>query len=158
MRREYDEAIAAARHAIARQASDADAHSRLAFFLGFTGDSQGCVDEIEIARRLNPLFVNGPYLNLKHISLSVNGRYQESLDAFEENVRIGGPIGPPALAFAIASCRGLGRHEDEARYLAQLKSAFPAFRLHGWNQPAIIREPEARDRVTELMLLAGIPD
>jgi len=158
MRREYDQAIAAGRQAIVRQPSDADAHSRLAWMLGLTGDWRGCVDEIDTARRLNPLFVNGPYLNIKHLSLSVNGRYQESIDAFEENVRIGGPVGAPALAFAIASYRGLGRHEDVARNLAQLKSGFPAFRLHGWNLPTVIRHPEARERVTELMLLAGIPD
>jgi len=158
MRQEYDEAIAAGRQAIARQPSDADAHSRLAWILGSTGDLEDCIDEIETARRLNPLFVNGPYLNIKHLSLAVNGRYQESIDAFEENVRIGGPIGPPALAFAIASYCALERHEHVVRNLDQLGSTFPDFRLQGWNYPTVIRDPVARDRMSELMLQAGIPD
>ena len=158
MRREYDEATAASRQAIVRQPSDADAHSRLAWILGCMGDWRGCVDEIDTARRLNPLFVNGPYLNIKHLSLAVNGRYQDAIDAFEENVRIGGPVGPPALALAIAAYRALDRHQDAARYLAQLKSAFPAFRLRGWNYLTVIRDPAARDRVTELMIHAGVLD
>jgi len=156
MRRQYDEAIAAGRQAIARQPSDADAHSRLAWILGFAGDLEACIDEIEIARRLNPLFVNGPYLNIKHMSLSVNGMYQESIDTFEENVRLQGPVGPPALAFAIASYFALERYGDAERYLARLKSDFPAFRLRGWNYLAVIRDPAGCDRITELMLHAGI--
>jgi TolB-like protein/class 3 adenylate cyclase len=158
MRRQYDEAIAAGRQAITRQPSDADAHSRLAWILGFAGDLEACIDEIEIARRLNPLFVNGPYLNIKHMSLSVNGRYQESIDTFEENVRVQGPVGPPALAFAIASYFALERYGDAERYLARLQSDFPAFRLRGWNYLAVIRDPAVCDRITELMLHAGITD
>jgi TolB-like protein len=158
MREHYDEAIVAGRQGVERQPGDADAHSRLAWILGATGDLDGCIDAIDTARRLNPLFINGPYMNIRHMSLAVNGRYRESIETFEQNVGIGGPVGPPAIAFAIASCQALQRHQDAARYLAQLNSAFPDFHLRGWNYPTVIRDPKARERVIGLMREAGIRD
>jgi hypothetical protein len=47
---------------------------------------------------------------------------------------------------------------ERMRAVFRRLSDFITFRLHGWNLPTVIRHPEARERVTQLMLLAGIPD
>ena len=150
------EAMDAGRDAVTRQPSDADAHSRLAWCLGFAADWQGSNDAIEIARRLNPVFVNGPYLNIKHLSAAVCGEYEQSIRAFEENARAGGPVGPPALAFAVASCMGLGQTNDAIDYANQLNTTFPGFRLEGWNYINIILDEDVRRQLIELMVQGGV--
>ena len=157
MRKEHDAAVKAGQLAVDRQPSDAEAYSRLAVFHGFNGDWQQAADACDVARRLNPLFVNGPYLNIKHMSLAVCGRYSASIEAFEENLQAGGPVGPPALVFAAASYHALGRAEDAERCRSQLEAGFPAFRLRGWNYTKLIRNEFNRDQVIAHMQAAGIP-
>jgi hypothetical protein len=40
---------------------------------------------------------------------------------------------------------------------AMLSERFPKFRLPGWNSQKLIREPGVSERLTDLMLAAGVP-
>ena len=64
-RRQYADAIIAAREAITRQPNDADAHVYLGLILGLDGQYTAAIDAINQAIRLNQLFFNGPYLNVR---------------------------------------------------------------------------------------------
>ena len=53
---------------------------------------------------------------------------------------------------------GLGSLERAAKYVERLKAGFPNFTLATWNMPRLIRDPETRERVLQLMVEAGIPE
>jgi tetratricopeptide (TPR) repeat protein len=126
--------------------------------LGLAGAADDGIASIEYALRLNPQFVNGPYLNLLGFTQLLADRYDAALSSFERNLARRGPYGPPAQCWRAAALWALGRH-DEARAVAgELKRSEPAFRFSGWNLLAVIRHPEVRERVCALMRDAGIPE
>lgn len=154
----YEEAIAAADEAVARQPSDADAHAYRGMILALSGEPGLAIEPVETALRLNPQFVNGPYLNLRCVIMLIERDYEGALRSFEENVARHGPVGPPALAWAAAAYKALGRRDDAIRMSAQLSSLFPAFRLKGWNFFKLIRGRETREWMHGLMREAGVPE
>jgi TolB-like protein/Tfp pilus assembly protein PilF len=154
----YEEAVAAADEAIARQPNDADGHAFRGLILAFSGHPELGIEPIERAIRLNPQFINGPYLNMRaNISLIAQD-YDGAVQSFEENIARHGPVGPPALAWAAAAYWALGRPEDAARAAAQLAARFPAFRLENWNFFKLLRRPEDCRRIHDLMRAAGVPE
>jgi len=154
----HDAAVAALREAIAQQPNDADAHTYLGLGLGLAGAADEGITSIEYALRLNPQFVNGPYLNLLGFMQLLAGRYDAAVASFERNLARRGPYGPPAQCWRAAALSALGRH-DEARGVAdELKRGAPAYRFSSWNLLTIIRRPEVRERVFALMRDAGIPE
>jgi hypothetical protein len=84
--------------------------------------------------------------------------YDGTIRSYEENVGRGGPVGPPALAWAAAAYWTLGRREDAERTAVQLTTRFPAFRLGTWNFFKLLKLPEDRQRLHDLMRAAGIPE
>ena len=156
-RGEHEQAMAAGRTAIECQPNDADAHAWLAFILGLAGDSLEGITTIDQAIRLNPLFVNGPYLNMRTMIQVIGARYQDAIESHEQNIRRGGPIGPPVLAFAAAALGAIGRTEDARSKTAQLMERVPDFRLSGWNLLALFRHADERKRVEDHMVASGVP-
>lgn len=153
----HEEAIAAVDEAVARQPNDADAHAYRGLILTFAGHPELGVEPVERALRLNPQFVNGPYLNLRGYIMTMAQDYDGAVWSFEQNIARHGPVGPPALAWAAAAYWGLGKPDDAARAAEQLATRFPAFRLENWNFLKLIRLPEDRRRIYDLMRAAGLP-
>ena len=152
----HDAALAALREAVAQQPNDADAHAFLGMVLGLAGMSAEGIASIEYAIRLNPQFVNGPYLNLLGFTQLLAGRYDAAVDSFERNLARRGPYGPPAQCWRAAALWALGRH-DEARAVAdELKRGAPAYRFSNWNLLSVIRQPDVRERVCASMRDAGV--
>jgi adenylate cyclase len=154
----HDAAIAAVDEAIARQPNDADAHAYRGLILALAGRPDLGIAPVERAIRLNPRFVNGPYLNLRSFVMLLAQDYDGAARSYEENVARHGPVGPPALSWAAAAYRALGRGDDAARAAAQLAGRFPAFRLTNWNFVKLLRSPEDRLRLHDLMRAAGVPE
>ena len=153
----HEEAIAAVDEAVARQPNDADAHAYRGLILTFAGHPELGVEPVERALRLNPQFVNGPYLNLRGYIMAIAQDYDGAVRSFEQNIARHGPVGPPALAWAAAAYWALGKPDDAARAAEQLATRFPAFRLENWNFLKLIRSPEDRQRIYDLMRAAGLP-
>ena len=154
----HDAAVAALREAIAQQPNDADAHAYLGMGLGLAGAADEGIASIEYALRLNPQFVNGPYLNLLGFIQVLAGRYDAAVASFERNLARRGPYGPPAQCWRAAALSALGRHEEARAVVDELKRAAPAYRFSTWNLMTVIRLPEVRERVFALMRDAGVPE
>ena len=154
--RRHGEAEAAIDQAIAHQPSDADLHAFRGFILAASGKPDAAMEPIDHSIRLNPQFVQGPYLNLRSVAQVLRRDYAGAISDFEKNVARHGPVGPPALAWAAGAYHELGREEDVRRVLGQLSNRFPMFRLSGWNLPQLL-EPEAtRSRLVQSMTAAGV--
>jgi adenylate cyclase len=154
---QHEEAIAAADEAVARQPNDADAHAYRGIILAFAGHPELGLEPVERAIRLNPQFINSPYLNLRSGIMFLAQDYDGAVRAYEENVERHGPVGPPVLSWAAAAYWALGRRDDAERTAAQLAAQFPAFRLENWNFFKLIRSSEDRRRIHNLMRAAGLP-
>jgi len=157
-RKRHSDAIAAARAAIIRQPGDADAHGYLGLVLGFDGQTSEAIAEINQALKLNPQFINGPYLNMRGLTEMLAGEYDASIESFLENIGRGGPVGPPAICWGAASYVGAGRKGEAKDFTARLKAQFPGFSMTNWNYPALIRKADVREKVIGLMREAGVPE
>ncbi len=154
----HEEAIAAADEAVARQPNDADAHAYRGFILAFAGHPKLGLEPVERAIRLNPQFINSPYLNLRTCIMLLAQDYDGAVRSYQENVERHGPVGPPVLSWAAAAYWALGREDDAGRAAAQLATRFPAFRLENWNFFNLLKSPEDRQRIRDLMRAAGLPE
>jgi tetratricopeptide (TPR) repeat protein len=154
----HEEAMAAVDEAVVRQPNDADAHAYRGFILALSDRPELGVEPVEQAIRLNPQFVNGPYLNLRGMIMALALDYDGAVRAFEENIARHGPVGPPVLAWGATAYYALGRPDDAGRMVAQLATRFPAFRLENWNFFNLIQSPEERRRIYSLMLDTGLPE
>jgi adenylate cyclase len=154
----HEEAIAAVDEAVTRQPNDADAHASRALILAFSGHPERGVEPVEQAIRLNPQFVNGPYLNIRSVIMAMGNDYVGSVHSFEENIAREGPVGPPILAWAQTAYCALGRVDDARRVAEQLVARFPAFRLKNWNFLGLVRSQEERRVFHDLMRGAGVPE
>ena len=127
----HAEAIAAARRAIELQPGDADSHANCARCLMFSGAGDDAAEMVRVALRLDPQYVEGPYLNLLGRSLFVAERYAESVEAFERNRNRGGPATPAGGAGLnwIAACCLAGRAEAVPALLQELLRHHPSFTL-----------------------------
>jgi adenylate cyclase len=157
-RHQHADAIVVAREAITRQPNDADAHVYLGWLLGMDDQCAAGVDAINQAIRLNPLFFNGPFLNVRGQTQLFAGDYGAAVDTFNENVARNGPIGPPALCWGAAAFEGAGHKEEARRLTVRLSADFPGFIMTGWNYFSVIRDDDVRDRVINLMRAAGVAE
>jgi adenylate cyclase len=157
-RGQIEKAIEAGREAIERQPSDADAQAYLALILGLAGQPEKGVPHAERALRLNPQFVNGPYLNILGIAQVWVGDYEAAVKAFNNNMSRHGPVAPPALCHMVIAHRALGEKERAAEVFRRLTADFPQFTTTNWNFLSLIHPVEARERVIKLMRDAGLPE
>jgi adenylate cyclase len=154
----HEEAIAAADKAVALQPNDADAHAYRGIILAIAGRPELGLEPVERAIRLNPQFINGPYLNFRSGIMLLAKDYDGTLRSYEENIARHGPVGPPILSWAAAAYWALGRRDDAERAAAQLATRFPAFRLADWNFLKLLESPDDRRRIHDLMRAAGLPE
>jgi adenylate cyclase len=154
----HEEGLAAVDEAVVRQPNDADAHAYRGLMLAMSGRPELGVEPLDLAIRLNPRFINGPYLNMRGIIKALAQDYDGAVQSFEENAARHGPVGPPALSWLATAYWALGVRDEAGRVLAQLAARFPAFRLGNWNFFNLIQSPEDRRRIRDLMVDAGVPE
>lgn len=155
--RRFDEAIEAAMKGLDLLPNDPDAHIFVAVINGMRGKSTESIAAAEAAYRISPNFVNGPYLNVISHANFMAGNYKAAVAAHEKNVQRGGPVGPPALCWAAASYLLEGDVAASEDTVKRLKSDFPDFRLAGWNFLQLVEDQDARKRLENAFLQAGIP-
>lgn len=154
----HSAAIAAVDKAIECQPNDADAHAYRGIILAFDGRPEMGIEPIETAIRLNPQFINGPYLNIRGAILMFANDYSGSVRSFEENFNRQGPVGSPLLAWTAAAYRENGNQSQSQKIKDQLTQNFPEFRLNGWNFLKLTRLPDVRQRIHDQMVSAGVPE
>jgi len=154
---QHDEAIVCARRAVDLQPGDADAHLFSAFAHMFAGQTEHAYDEITTALRLDPQYVEGPYLNVLGIVCFCSERYEESIDAFKRNVDRGGPLAPPALAFRAASYSCAERMAEAKAVVQMLLNFLPAFSAAGFPMLRMFKNRDVPTRAIDALRRAGLP-
>ncbi len=122
---QHEEAVASARNAIVLQPGDADSHSWLARCLMWAGRGKEACDATQTALRLDPQYVEGPYLNLLGRVSYLAGRDQDAIDAYRRNDDRGGPVGGFRHAVWAAAHAQLGQIEQAKPHLEELRREFP---------------------------------
>ncbi len=127
--RRSEDAIASARRAVELQPGDADSHAGLARCLMWAGEGVEACDETRTALRLDPQYVEGPYLNLLGRVSFIAGRYEDAIEAYERNDAHGGPVGSWRHVIWAAACGYLGRVEQAKEHLGMVARELPDFSL-----------------------------
>lgn len=139
--RRHVKAIAAARRAIELQPGDADSYAFCARCLMFSGSGEEAAGMVRTALRLDPQYVEGPYLNLLGRVLFVAGHYTDCIDAYERNRDRGGPstgFGSLGLFSWISACGHTGQKEAAQNLIRELQRQRSHFSLE-----EILDHPEA---------------
>jgi len=126
--------------------------------MGFDGNYLEAIDEINHAIKLNPQFINGPYLNMRGQIEMLAGDYENGIETFVENTGRGGPAGPPALCWGAACYAGANRKSEAEELVGRLLAMMPSFSLKNWNYLDLIGDAGVREKVIGLMREAGVPD
>jgi TolB-like protein len=121
---DHDEALSAARRARELSASDPYVLAFSAMLQAFAGEEDAAVPLARSAIRLDPLSVRRPFRNILGVILFHADRFQEALDALQENNRLGGPDGPHMAYYRAAALARLGRSEEARRELKKAQE-FP---------------------------------
>ncbi len=156
---QHEEAIAAARRAVDLQPGDADSHADYARCLMWAGLADEACDELQFALRLDPQYVEGPYLNMYGRAAFLAGRYEEAMNAYERNSARGGPSYYRQMLVWAAAC-SLSGNLERAREVVQ-----DALREHPGLSVANILDqalPETSDlifeKLREGLRKAGLPE
>ena len=155
---QHDEAVIRARRAVELQPGDGDCHLFLALARMFSGQAEDACQSVETALRLDPQYVNGPYLNILGNACFCAGRYEEAIAAFKRNVERGGPLAAPALMFRTASYSAAGRREEAKESAQALLNFYPAFSLSGYRMLYLFKDRGVTNRLINLLREAGLPD
>jgi len=155
---EHDKAVESARRAVEMQPGDADVQTFSAFSHLFAGEVEEAYRAITTALRLDPQYINGPYLNVLGVVCFCAGRYEESIEAFKKNVERGGPLAPPALAFRTASYSAAGQMEEAKASAKVLLNFLPAFSLARFRMLHMFKNPADTERVIWALRNVGLPD
>ncbi|MBI09159.1 MAG: hypothetical protein CMM55_06505 [Rhodospirillaceae bacterium] len=154
----HEAAIDCVKRAIELQPGDADVHLYATFPNWFAGNIDIAYETINTALRLDPQYVNGPYLNVLGNICFHAGRYEEAIDAFKENTDRGGPLAPPALAFRTAAYSAAGRMEEAKAWANTLLNFMPTFRSTKFPMLRMFRKQEYRNQFIEALRKAELPD
>ncbi len=155
---QHEEAIATSRRAVELQPGDADSHADYARCLMWAGFPDEACDEIQFALRLDPQYVEGPYLNIYGRAAFFAGRYVEAMNAYERNFEQGGPSYIGNLVMWVAAC-GLAGHLEKARELVQdAQGEYPGFSLANIKDVRLGPSDSELERLREGLRKAGLPE
>ncbi len=154
----YPEAITAAKCAIELQPGDADSHAYYARCLIWAGQGDEACDELEIALRLDPQYVDGPYLNMFGRAAFSAGRYQDAAAAYDRNNKQGGPSFIGQMLVWCAACGLTGRKRQAGDLVQEILRENPELRLGNIEKVRFNVVDEELDKVREGLHLAGFPE
>ncbi|MGI9491522.1 MAG: tetratricopeptide repeat protein [Geminicoccaceae bacterium] len=117
-----DKGFEAAKLAVMLQPSDAISRwlSAMSYLIG--KDPVNSIIQVKEALRLDPLEHRMPYLNTLGAASLANGQYSLAVQAFEQNIKRGGPVGPPVHFFRAVAYAQLGDSETARRIFAELRN------------------------------------
>jgi len=153
----HREAIPCAQRALELQPGDADVQVFSALTCLYAGRIEAAYEGVNNALRLDPQYINGPYLNILGIVSFCAGRYQDSIDTFRQNIERGGPIGPPALAFRTAAYSEAGQMPEARASAQELLGFFPGFTVSGFQMQNLFENRDIGTQLVDALHAAGLP-
>jgi adenylate cyclase len=148
---EYEKAIASAQRGVELQPGDADSHAWLARCFMLAGKGDEACDEAETAFRLDPQYIEGPYLNLLGRVLFLAGRYQESIETYKRNDARGGPRGGERHILWAAASGHLGRDDEAKQQMQEIFRFFPDFSFDKF-----IKRDRTRSELEARLIIEGL--
>lgn len=155
-RREYDEAVAAARQWVRVEPGNADAYANLAGATHFSGEHEDVIPLVDKAIRLNP-FYPFYYVLYRGQALLAMERYEEAIEAIDRAVSRNPDALPPHLYRA--SCLAhLGREADARAALAEVRRIVPAISAHWVSTIFAYKEASDLNRLMAGLRRAGLSE
>jgi len=151
-----DEGLGYARRAVALEPGNPFVQQWLAVNLIRTGRPTEALAPIEQAFRLDPLEPRQGYLNVRGLALLTLGRTEEALEAFNRNLRRGGPYGPHMAALRAAAYAELGRDAEAREAVGLTIEAGKRFSAERWLEGWMPNEARRAEVIAELSRL-GLP-
>jgi adenylate cyclase len=154
-RKQYEEAVAAARRWIEIEPGNADAYANLAAALTFCGESGQIVQLIERAMRLNPYY---PFYYVLYLGKAymLMERYEDALEALKRSVALN-PEGAVYAYIHLAACHGLLGNEEAAREaMVQVRESFPGFSIEWVHSYLPYKRETDMNRLLKGLRVAGL--
>ena len=119
--------------------------------------SEEAIEEAQTALRLDPQYVEGPYLDMLAHAYFGAERYEETVDEYKRNAARGGPSSTPFIRWA-AACALAGRIDEAQEMVREVLRERPGFTLSQVRRvDARLKEAEY-DRVIYGLRKAGLPE
>jgi adenylate cyclase len=154
IKREHDEAIAAAEHSVVLNPNGADAYASLGFILALAGRPEEGVEFLQKAIRLNP---NPPAYYFVYLGVAYrdSGQYQEAILAYKKAI-----YKQPTLLFAhlglAASYVYLGREKEAHTEAAEVLKVDPEFSLERYEKTLPYKNKADTNRYVDALRKAGL--
>jgi adenylate cyclase len=152
-KKQYEQAITAAKRAITLAPSDAESYANLGHTLLFTGRPEEVIDLIEKAMRLNPRYPVH-YLSFLGMAYGLARQYEKALAALQ-SVTLRNPNHVPAHLHLLLSYSELGQDAEARAELAELRRLLPNVSLERF-QGMPFKDPAASERYLTALRKAGL--
>jgi tetratricopeptide (TPR) repeat protein len=154
LKKEHDEAIAAAEHSITLNPNGADAYAGLGLILALSGRPEEGVEFVKKATRLNPI-PPAYYFMYLGVAYRVSGQYEESVSAYKKAI-----YKQPTLLFTriglAASYVHLGQEEEAHAEAAEVLKIDPEFSLERYAKTLPFKNKADTDRYVGALRNAGL--
>jgi adenylate cyclase len=155
-RRQYDDAIAEGRRAIAIDPNYADGYLLLSHILIYAGEAE---EGVEIAIQGMPLDPDSMYHTLMHLAdgQRLLGRNQEAIENFKRSFELR-PDFIPGYVWLASICGNLGRQEEAEAAAAQVLLLNPEFSISGYGRKVPYRDEAVLEQFRAGLRAAGLPE
>lgn len=154
--RDFRRGLEEARLAVRLNPSNAHFRMIVGATFAYMGRGAEALHEIDVAMRFNP-FHPGLYLVHRSRALFVDGRYEEALSD-SQRAAVEMPGHANALALLAACYAALGRDNQAAGAIAELRIASPDFTVGYVRRTLPFTDPEDLDLLCRLLGGAGLPE
>ncbi|HEV8711924.1 MAG TPA: tetratricopeptide repeat protein [Candidatus Binatia bacterium] len=153
-KKQHEQAIAAAKRAIALAPNGAEGYADLGFILSFAGRPEEAISLIEKAMRLNPRYPVH-YLSFLGMTYGLARRYEEAL-ATLQSATLRNPNYPPPHLHLLVSCSELGRDAEAQAELAGIRRRNPNVSLKLYRRVMPFKDPADLERYLAALRKAGL--
>jgi adenylate cyclase len=156
MKRDHEEAIAAAKQAITLNPSAADAYFGLGIAFFFSSKPKEALDYLKKAIRLNPMPPSDYYLILGHCYRGLE-RFAEALEVYKKAVEIAPGNIYAHLGLAVLYIF-MGRDHEARAAASQVLSIDPDFSVNAVRKASPHKDRDGEESYYEAARKAGLPD
>ena len=150
----YDEALAAARRAVALQPGDPETHGYLSVLMTFSGFAAEAISHVEHAIRLNPISP-GVFLNYSGYANAMAGHSEAAITAL--NKIVPGAYSPITFSMLILAYIETGNVQNAKETAEFALEKYPHMTTSSWTTIAFKNQDDV-ERVASSLREAGIPD
>jgi adenylate cyclase len=153
-KKQHEQAITAAKRAIALAPNDAEGYANLGQILLFAGRPEEVISLVEKAMRLNPRYPVR-YSSFLGMAYVLARRYEEAL-AVLQSATLRNPNNPAPHLHLLVSYSELGRDEEARAELAEIRRINPNVSLEWFRRVMVFKDPASLERYLAALRKAGL--